>query len=490
MTQIIKTQATTRERELSTPPANVSLSSFGEQIVAMEYPYIQSAPVYDLLPSNFRSYTATGGGAGIENKMFKANSGTSAGGYGAVQSFRSLNYQPGTGAQIKFTALFESSASNSWQGAGLISIGDELSFGYNGTDFGVWHRYGGLAEVRTVTVTGAAGGSENLTLTLNGTGYTIPLTSGTVEHNAYEIASYINSSVSGWDADQVDDTVIISAASDGAKSGSYSFSSSTATGTIAQDMAGVTKTSTHTAEADWNGRKVTFNKTLGNVFRIRYQYLGFGAIFFDMEDPADGMFYTVHTILFPSSSSTPSLSNPSLKFGIYAVNLTNTTDLVVRSASVGAFVDANPTSTRNPRAVVNTQSIGTSFTNILTLRNRRTYNGFINQVEVQPLKLSLAVESGSKNYQVEVRATTNPGVEQNFTPAGNNLVTDYDTTSATVTGGRLLAAASVAPGSSVVIDLEALRIRMPPTLHLVIQAKKASGSANDVTAALTYYEDL
>ena len=490
MAKILQTQAVVADTFKSQEETRFAESAFGEQVVAQELAFIQAAPVYNLLPSNFRAYTATGGGAGVENKMFKANSGTSAGGYGAIQSFRSMNYKPGEGAIAKFTALFESNAANSWQGAGLVNLGDELSFGYNGTDFGVWHRYGGIAEVRTVTVTGAASGSENLTLTLNGTAETIPLTSGTVEHNAYEIADYINSSVSGWDADQLDDTVIISAASDGAKSGSYSFSSSTATGTIAQTTAGVTKTSDFVAQANWNGQSVSIDPSKGNVYKIRYQYLGFGAIFYDIEDPNTGKFKTVHTIKFANGSTTPSLGNPSMKFGIYAVNITNTSNLIVRSGSCGLFVDGQRVPTRNPRGVVNTQSVGTSFTNILTLRNRRTYNGYINQVEIQPLLLDISSETGSKNFEIEIRSTTDTGVEQDFTNVGTNLVGDIDTSSVTVTAGRLLATAVVAPQTNTVIDLKALGIRLPPSLHLVVQAKKASGAASDISASLTYYEDL
>ena len=490
MAKILQTQAITADTFRTNADTRFSESAFGEQVVAQELAFVQAAPVYDLLPSNFRAYTATGGTAGAENKMFKASTGTSAGGYGAIQSFRSLNYKPGEGAIAKFTALFESNAASSWQGAGLVNLGDELSFGYNGTSFGIWYRHNGLAEVRTITVTGAAGGSENLTLTLNGTAETVPLTSGTVEHNAYEIADYINASVAGWDADQLDDTVIISASSDGAKAGTYSFSSATATGTIAQNKAGVTKTSEFVAEADWNGEAVSIDPTKGNVFKIRYQYLGFGAIYFDIEDPSTGRFKTVHTIQYANDHTIPSLGNPSMKFGIYAVNLTNTSNLIVRSGSCGLFVDGQRVSTRNPRGVVNSQSVGTSFTNILTLRNRRTYNGYINQVEIQPLLLDISSESGSKNFEIEVRSTTDTGVEQNFTNAGTNLVSDVDKSSVTVTSGRLLATAVVAPQTNTIIDLKVLGIRIPPSLNLVVQAKKASGAASDISASLTYYEDL
>lgn len=473
--------------------ADPSYTAFGENSVAENYPYIQSSGVYNFLPSNFRAFTSGSGSTDVADGLLQVSTGTSVGGYGAIQSFRSMNYKPGEGGLVRFTAVFESAVANSWQGAGLLNLGDELSFGYNGTSFGVWHRHDGQAEVRTLTVTGAAGGSENLTLTLNSVAYTIPLTSGTVNHNAYEIADWLNDTANQtiWKADQVDDTVIISAQSDGAKSGTYSFSSSTATGTIAQTTAGVTKTSDFVAQADWNGVDVSewLDPSKGNVYQINYQYLGFGAIKYYVEDPFSGAFVLVHTIQYANANTSPSLGNPSLRTGIYCVSLGSTTDLSVKCASIAAFTQGKRVNTRNPRAFSNTQSVGTSFTSVLAVRNRRTYNGLANQVEIEPELLTVANEA-SKNIEVELRATTDPGVEMDFTENGTNLVSDVSTTSATVTAGRLLAAFTVAAGSSEFVDLTALRIRVPPTLHLIVQAKKSSGAAADVSAALTWYEDV
>ena len=474
------------------PGEDPSTTGFGEASIAENSPFVQAAPVYNFTPSNFRNFTATGGTAGVENKMFKVSTGTSAGGYGAVQSFRSINYKPGEGGMARFTGLFESNVATSWQGVGLISIGDEISFGYNGTSFGVWHRYGGLAEVRTITVTGAAGGGgENLTLTLNDTGYTIPLTSGTVEHNAYEIAEWLKNNQSVWEADQVDDTVIIMAASDGAKSGAYTFSSSTATGSIAQDTAGVTKTSDFVAQTSWNRNTMSsLDPTKGNVFQVQYQYLGFGDIKYFVESPETGDFVLVHTIEYANNNTTPSLGNPSLKLGLYAVSLGSTTDLVVRSGSMAGFTQGKRVKTRNPRAYANTQTVSTSLTNILTVRNRYTYNGYVNQVEVEPLFLTIASESG-KNVLVEVRASSDPAVEQNFTNVGTNLVTDVDTTAVTgITGGRLLTSFVVAGNSTVTVDLSKFEIRLPPSLYFVIQGSVTSGANSSVSAALTWYEDV
>lgn len=468
-----------------------SQTAFGEVSVAKLTPFIQTAPVYDLLPANFRSFNSGGGSAAAENRMLYAKTSTGVGDYGAIQSFRSLNYKPGQGGLARFTALFETNVANSWQGAGLINLGDELSFGYSGTTFGIWHRYGGLAEVRTITVSGAAGGSENLTLTLNSVGYTIPLTAGTVDHNAYEIAAWLNSNQSVWGAQQVDDTVEIIALSDGAKSGTYSFSSSSATGSIAQVTAGVAKTSTHIPQTSWNvDQKQTLDPSKLNVYQIKFQYLGAGAIKFYVENPDTGDFDLVHIIKYANANTTPSLGNPSLRMGLYCVSLGSTTALTVRSASMSAFVEGEPENTRNPRAFANTQTLSTTNeTLVLSVRNTRIYNGYANQVEIEPLGVSLANET-NKNVIVRVRAAESFGVEQNFSDLGANLVSDVDTTAAAITSGTTLANFIVAPGGQADKNLKDFLIRIPPTLQIAITAQRTGGASGDVTASLTWYEDL
>ena len=477
-----------------TTVSNINSSAFGDQSISLSHPFVQSAPVYNLIPANFREFTATGGTTGVESHMFKTTTGTSSGGYGAIQSFRSLNYKAGEGGLARFTGKFTAGVASSWQGVGLINLGDELSFGYNGTAFGIWHRHNGIAEVQTLTLTTQAGGSENATLTLNSVAYTIPLTAGSLQHNAYEIEAWLNDTANQtvWVADQLDDTVIISALSDGAKAGTYSLSSGTAVGTLAQGTAGVAKTSDFVAQTSWNrDTMASLDPTMGNVFQIRYQYLGFGAIFYEVEDPATGVLETVHVIEYANANTVPSLGNPSLKAGLYCVSLGSTTDLSTYAASFGLFVQGVEGRTRNPRAVKNTQGIVKNvFTSVLTVRNRRTYNNQINQVEIQPELLAIASE-GSKNVEVEIRSMVTPGVELDFQPVGTNLVSDYATTGVTVTAGRLLMATVIAGGTSELIDLAALRIRIPPSLKLVIQAKVSGTGANaDFSAALTYYEDL
>lgn len=470
--------------------------AFGELMVARITPFIQAIACYDLIPANFRTYSATGGSTSVSNGLWQTSSGTSAGGYGAIQSFRALPYNAGQGGRIKFAGFFSTPQANSWSGIGALSIGDELSFGYNGTDFGIWHRYKGVAEVRTITVTAAATGAETLSLTLNSVLYSIPLTSGSTSLNSYEITTWLNANQSIWNAEQVANTVIISAASDGAKSGTYTYSATgTSTGTITQNTAGVTKTSDHIPQSTWNQDNLSnwdtaFDPTKGNVYRIKYQYLGFGDIIFEVEDPELGDFIEVHKIKYPNKYTSTSLGNPSLRFGMYATNITNTTNITTYCGSCGLFVEGVPVKTRNPRAYKFTQTIdSTNYRNILTIRNRQTYNYKINQSEVEPINVTIANES-TKNCVVELRANPTFSAATAYASNGTNLITDIETTNNITSNGSLLASFSVGGASSISVDLTKFEIALPPSLAISISAKLTSGASSPVTATLTWYEDI
>lgn len=465
-------------------------SAFGEISTTKNEPFVKGNFEYGFVPSNFREFTSGTGTTGVSNQMGLVTTGGGVGGYGAIQSFRSVNYKAGQAAMVRACALFEATDSGCEQGVGLANIGDELSFGYKDNDFGTWHRYGGLAEVQIISITVPAAGAETLTLTLNGTGYSIPLTAGTVEHNAGEIADWLRDNQSVWGADQLDNQVFVSALSDGPKSGAYSYSSSGAsTALFVQQTAGVTKTSTHTKQTNWNLNTVSWlDPSKLNIYQIKYQDMA-GAIIYSIMHPDTGDFIDVHLETALNSTTVPTLNNPSLRTTFYVVSFGTTEDLKVSCAWLKAAVQGEVSKTRNPRAFENTQSVGTTFTNILTIRNRRTYNGYINQVEIEPLELTIANE-GSKNMEVEVRSTTTTTAQRDFTNVGTNLVSDVDVSAVEQTGGRLLAAFAVGANSSIAVDLAALEIRLPPTLNFIIQGKRASGSAADATAALIWYEDV
>ena len=484
-------------------------SSYGDNVSADFIPQIAGNCVYGFVPSNFREFTASGGSVGAVNQMFEVDTGTTVQGYGAIQSFRTSNYKVGQGMSCRFSAIFPDVVTSgiAWHGCGFINLGDELSFGYHGRDFGIWHRYGGKAEIQTITVTGAASGTETATVTIDGTAYSVDLTnaSGDADFTAYEIAKELNADVTftAWEAEQLDDTVVLVALSDGNKTGSFSFSSSTATATFAETTAGVTKTSHFypqttaletsqfgvTVKDTWNGAKISIDPSKGNNYIISFKD-GFGNMDFFIEDPSTSEYVKVHTIRWGNANTQPNLGNPSLRAGLYAASVTSTESIKVQCSDIAIITQGSRSPTRNPRSVSNTKSIATTLTNIFTLRNSRNYNGFANQVELQPKQITLT-NDGTKNAIFQIRGNATVDGQTNFSAVGTNLVSELDTTGGTVTeNGRPLGSYSVAKGSSLTIDLMSLEIAVPPTLRLVVAGKFVSGSASDLSASLVYYEDV
>jgi hypothetical protein len=265
------------------------------------------------------------------------------------------------------------------------------------------------------------------------------------------------------------------------------------TGTIAQDTAGVTKTSDFVPQSQWNVSKAEWiDPTKINQFKISYQYAG--VIDFFVENWKSGTMELVHQIHFVNKNTTPALGNPSLRCGAYVFNgksdfsASNTTSLTCRATYFKAYTRGLDLESRNPRAQSVTGTVTTTQRSLIALRNRRTYNGIVNQVSIKPLSLSIANEA-NKNIRVEVRTTTNPDAGLLFVPTGTNLISDYSVTQAAFSGGRLLAAFTVGTLSSETVDLERLGITLPPSLNLIVTVVKNGGNATDVTAALTWLEE-
>ncbi|MCA9313760.1 hypothetical protein KDA08_05625 [Candidatus Saccharibacteria bacterium] len=467
-------------------------TSYGVQEIVSNTAYVRAAPVYGLIPSNFREFSADGGSTGVENREFKTSTGTTIYGYGAIQSFRSLALEYGQTGLTRFCARFPDSVANSWQGVGLLTITDEISFGMNGTEFGVWHRYGGEVEVRTIQLTVGASGAENATVTVNGTAYVVAITSGTVQQNARTIANYLNTNATGYAAEQLNDTIYISALSDGAKSDTWSYSSTgTSAGTVTRVTTGVTKTSNFVAQSDFSGSVFSdFDHTKGNLYSISYG-AGYSDIDYRIFDPSQKRFVTAHEIINASDTTRVTINNPALRAGIYSTSVGSTTDISTYCSFISAFAQGDRNATRNPRGFSSTKSIATTATNVLTIRNKRIYNGKINQAEIVPISLTVANE-GNKSLIVEVRTAATVAGTTNFQSLGTNLIVETEVAGTTVSSdGRLITSIVVAPTDSKYIDLKALEIRIPPTLTLVVSARQLTGgSASSVTASLSWQEDI
>lgn len=481
----------TPHQNIDSFPAS-STSAFGDLIASSLTPFVQATACYNRLPANMTTFTGTGGSATLSGGEFVATTGTSVGGFGAHRSVRSVNYKGGMAARFRGTGKFTTGVADSIQGVGFFNVGDALLFGFYGADFGIIHQHHGLQEVREITITAASSGSTNLTLTLNSVAYTIPLTAGTIAHNAFQIEQYLKTNVSAlWNASQNGSTVVLSATTDGAKAGTFSYSHATSTATFATITTGVTKTTNFVAQADWNVDPATWltDPTKGNVFQIDFPYLGYGNHLFYAENPNTGSFQLVHMIQWADANTQPSLGNPSMHCGVFAASLGSTTNLTAVSACVSSFIAGIPGRTRNPRSFRNEKNIGTTLTSLFTIRNRDQFGGKANQVEIEPLILTARTES-TKGARGVIYANAVLGGETNFSYLNEtNLVAETSTTETTAAAGSPLMEFDIT-SSATIIDLTPLRIRIPPGITLTVAAAVNSGAAADMSVGLTWYEDL
>lgn len=234
----------------------------------------------------------------------------------------------------------------------------------------------------------------------------------------------------------------------------------------------------------------TFDPTKGNVFEVKFQWLGFGALIFAIEDEETGKFTIVHEIKYANNNTMPSLKNPSFPITARIDNTTNNTNLTLKTASMAAEIEGK-IRLLGPRNSINNSKtgVGTTLTNILTIRNKTTFASIANKVPVTISKYSAAID-GTKpaTFQLVLNATL--GGTPSYTDISTNTsVIDYDVAGTTVTGGKVLDGAALGKtGSSDITPfLEDIVLNAGDTLTLAVQT---SSGTTDATCFVKWIEDF
>lgn len=483
----------TKQGRLKTDP-NLSTTAFGELKVESMTPITQINAQYGLL-TNVLTVTdneSSGTNSIVDNK-FTCDSGVAADGLASVLTLRQLAYRAGQGAMARFTAVFSDGVVDNTQAAGLITAENSFAFAYIGTTFGILHAHNGKDELQELTLT-VAGSSENVTVTINGNPYIVALSGvGTVQGDAFEISESLNAQVINYIFTSNDDQVVIQSVLPGPQ-GAFTYSSAgSSVGSMLQLVAGVAGTNDFIPQSSWNRDKMTaLDPTMGNVYQVQFQYLGFGAIDFYVEDGPTGEFVLVHKIEFANANTTPSVSNPTFRIGWLSSNSGSNTSVRIQGSSAGAFIEGLIFRDTPPRSASKEQaSVGTSLTNILSIRNRISFGGKVNRAEIFPLLVSASSQTNKAAFfKIILSPTFNEPVTFTYVDKDSSIA-EIANDAVDVSGGQEIGSVTVTNTGSIVLRFNEGQVTaIYPGTVLCLAAQMSSGAASDCQATATWQEDL
>ena len=479
-------------------------TSFGEAAVSQAHPVIQLKATYSVNDNEIEIHENNLGTVTNGDALLTASSGASANSRGSFHTREIVSYKPGQGVMARFTGKFTTGVAGNIQAVGIGSYGEMLGFGYNGTAFGIRHKHGGSAEIRTLTVTTKSTTAENITITLDGvadaTVAVTDATAGDATTTANDIAAHDYSDVGdGWHAYAFGDTVVFLAWKDEAKTGTYSLSAATtAIGTFAQTVVGVAATDTWVPQASWNGADkfdgagvtgITLDPTKGNVFQVKFQYLGFGAIKYFLEDPNDGEFHLVHTVAYSNTNTVPSLDNPSFPMRLESINTANTSDISCSTASLAAFIEGTHAYQGLRAGVKHTATLATAAeTPLLTIGPKISQNDKVNQTKLKFFLVSAAVNHNKPVTVNYYRNAVLTGASFTDFNADSGIHTDVAATA--ITGGQFMFALPLAPQGNAVFQLPASIIAsdLGPGDTITVTAEPLSGTGAEALVSFYFVE--
>ena len=480
------------------------LTAFGDVQVASLTATSQGAFVYGLNTETWRT-TLYGTGAAVTtaNGIASTASGTGSTAYSVTQSRRAINYRPGQGSLIAFTAIFAAPVTNNRQWAGGGSPESGYYFGYNGAStFGIVHVSDGTRAIQTLTITTKSSTAENVTVTLDGTPVLVAVTNGaSTITTAWQIAQGNYSAAGqGWDAQAIDSVVYFVARQCNAAVGTVAVTGTTVVGVGAIVTAAVANAITFIAQSAWNGDTLDgtgnasnpsgmlLDPTKGNAYRIAYQYLGFGNAFFYVESSTTGQFLLVNTIRNTNARTSVVLRQPSASVRWVSQNVGNTTSVVLQGASGATFLQGDDFPT-NPRfSASNAVSVSSNtLTPLLSLMVMRSFRSRASRVQITLTILSVAGDGSRPTVFTLYRDATLAG-SPNFVPVNvNTSSVAVDIASTGVSGGTQVFATNVGPNGSGNVSLEETGVLLVPGEIVTIAA--LSVNANNTLVTIAWSEE-
>ncbi len=493
-----------KNNAINTNIINLQKSAFGSLSTSEDTPIVNVEFSYGI-HSDLVITRLNNGTASVENNMLKLSTGVGANRSAQLFTKIPIKYYAGIGVVAEFTALFTSGRIGSRQSIGIGDSGDFLAFEFNDLDFGILRRNGGNPEIRSIQVTTKSTTAEDITITLDGdvdTGVTVTdASAGDATTTANDIAAHDFSNLGrGWKAIPNGDMVNFISYSSEPRTGTYSLSgATTAVGTPSQKLAGVSPINNPVKQTAWSEdrflystdpdnspSRITLDHEKGNIFRIIFGWLGFDLIAFFIKSPSTRDWIFSHIIEYANANTIPSLNNPTLPICAIVENTSNTTDMVLRSGSMGGFIQGK----QPPASVKHVVVVDVTFTDqtlkpVITFHNNGVYQSKLNRIRMKITSVTAEVDSG-KSISLEVsRDSTLTGAS--FAPHDvSESVALIDITATGITGGSDLdafTASTVGKGTGVEGEF------IDPTEFITISGRQIATGTNSVTRIVIKWEE-
>jgi hypothetical protein len=247
-------------------------------------------------------------------------------------------------------------------------------------------------------------------------------------------------------------------------------------------------TAAWTAQGSWNGDSLpfTWDPTKGTPVMIKFPYLGYGNIFFYVQNPSNGAWVLVHTIRYANTVATTQLSNPTLSVLGFTLNSGNTTNMIMYSGSVGAFISGVRSTISNPKwSTATTLATVTTENCLINLRNCTTSfsSSAASGVAILRLKIGATI-GGSPSYTTVNGTTANDGI----TITSGNSISSFDIAGTTVSGGSLTYSVVVDNPNSGYFDFTDSELFVSPGETLTISGFSTVSST--LGASINWSEDI
>lgn len=179
-------------------------------------------------------------------------------------------------------------------------------------------------------------------------------------------------------------------------------------------------------KSTWNGDKFAFDITKGNVYQAAFQWLGYGALQFAIENPANGVLEQVHQINYANQHTDTSFRNPSLP-----IRAEVSAGAQIALSSIGVMRQGTNSTVGLRYTVSAARAATTSGVAVVSLRNTPTFLGSENRTTLV-LESIGAANGGSTNNNIQlflvlIAGGVDGGSYTDIDPAAS--IASYNTTS-------------------------------------------------------------